>query len=221
MPYPSLDPARMATAKIWVCVGLTVLLLGGASLRMFTQAQYYKGVADVAAKTAEEQSELITEIRSRTQALVIELEELTVEAEEHAREDSIRLASLNEERNLAASLSDSMAVELSARLDSLQQHQLEELVASHRVEIVALEEAIGIENAGRISEALRADRATNLVLQLEQQIDQLESRDVSRVAEIEALREVTSNLGFSLDTSWLAGAGGIVLGYALASVLNN
>ena len=200
---------------------MIVVLLGGASLRMFTQAQYYKGVADVAAETAEEQSELITEIRSRTQALATELEELTVEAEERAREDSIQLAELNEERNHAASLSDSLAVELSARLDSLQQHQLENLIASHRVEVIALEQTISIESAGRISEALRADRATNLVLQLEQQIDQLESRDVSRIAEIEALREVTSSLGFSFDTSWLTGAGGILLGYALASLLKN
>ena len=188
---------------------------------MFMQAQYYKGVADVAAETAKKQSELITEIRSRTQALATELEELTVEAEERAREDSIQLAELNEERNHAASLSDSLAVELSARLDSLQQHQLENLIASHRVEVIALEQTISIESAGRINEALRADRATNLVLQLEQQVDQMESRDVSRIAEIEALREVTSSLGFSFDTSWLTGAGGVVLGYTLASLLNN
>tara|TARA_R110000824_G_scaffold18676_2_gene73574 strand:- start:281 stop:916 length:636 start_codon:yes stop_codon:yes gene_type:complete len=211
----------MAAARIWIWVGLTVLLLGGASLRMFMQAQYYKGVADVAAETAKKQSELITEIRSRTQALATELEELTVEAEERAREDSIQLAELNEERNHAASLSDSLAVELSARLDSLQQHQLENLIASHRVEVIALEQTISIESAGRINEALRADRATNLVLQLEQQVDQMESRDVSRIAEIEALREVTSSLGFSFDTSWLTGAGGVVLGYTLASLLNN
>ena len=80
MPYPSLDAARMTAAKIWICVGVIVLLLGGASLRMFSRAQYFKGIADVAAEAAEKQSELITEIRGRTQTLVTELEELTVEA---------------------------------------------------------------------------------------------------------------------------------------------
>jgi len=219
MPYPSLDAARMKAAKIWICVGLVVLLLGGASLRMFSRAQYFKGIADAAAVTAEQQSAVITEIRSRTQVLTTELQQLNEIAEQHAREDSLRLRELNELQQQAESVSDSLTSELSARLDSVQQEQLNALVVSHRIEVTTLQDALEIETTGRRNEALRADRANNLVLQLEQQIGQLELRDTTRVAEITALREATASLGFSFDTSWLTGAGGVVLGYALASLL--
>jgi hypothetical protein len=219
MPYPSLDAARMKAAKIWICVGLIVLLLGGASLRMFSRAQYFKGIADAAAVAAEQQSAVITEIRSRTQSLTTELQQLNEIAEQHAREDSLRLRELNELQQQAESVSDSLTSELSARLDSVQQEQLNALVVSHRIEVTTLQDALEIETTGRRNEALRADRANNLVLQLEQQIGQLELRDTTRVAEITALREATASLGFSFDTSWLTGAGGVVLGYALASLL--
>lgn len=219
MPYPSLDAARMKAAKIWVCVGLIVLLLGGASLRMFSRAQYFKGIADAAAVAAEQQSAVITEIRSRTQSLTTELQQLNEIAEQHAREDSLRLRELNQLQQQAESVSDSLTSELSARLDSVQQEQLNALVVSHSIEVTTLQDALEIETTGRRNEALRADRANNLVLQLEQQIGQLELRDTTRVAEITALREATASLGFSFDTSWLTGAGGVVLGYALASLL--
>lgn len=221
MPYPSLDAARIKAASPWIWLSVVVLLLGAASLRMFTRAQYFKGIADAAAEEAEQQSQVITEIRNRTQTLTAELQQLNEIAEQHALEDSLQLRELNELQQQAEEASDSLAVELSAHLDSVQLDQLDALVVSHRIEVTALQDALEIETTGRRNEALRADRANNLVLQLEQQIGQLELRDTTRVAEITALREATASLGFSFDTSWLTGAGGIVLGYALASLLGS
>ena len=149
------------------------------------------------------------------------LDELTILASKHAIEDSIRKIELTAARSNAKNVSDSLSIELAARLDSVQVRQLENLIVSHQIEIQTLTEAIELEAGGRRIEALRADRASNVVIQLQMQITQMEQRDSTRSVEIIALREATSGLSLSVKAGWLTGAGGIVLGYALATVLNH
>jgi hypothetical protein len=202
-----------------VWVGAAVVILGLLTLRGFTQAQYWKGIADSAAAQAIEQTTIIDDARSRIDSLRAGFAELTEVALQHAEEDSIRLVELERTTTRASALSDSLEVELAARLDSVQVEQLEQLVRSHRLELGAVKEALAIEKEGRRVEALRADRATNIVVALEAQVERLEGRDAVRTAEIEALREATGGLSLSVRTGWLAGVGGVVLGYGIASAI--
>jgi hypothetical protein len=202
-----------------VWVGAAVVILGLLTLRGFTQAQYWKGIADSAAAQAIEQTTIIDDARSRIDSLRAGFAELTEVALQHAEEDSIRLVELERTTTRASALSDSLEVELAARLDSVQVEQLEQLVQSHRLELGAVKEALAIEKEGRRVEALRADRATNIVVALEAQVERLEGRDAVRTAEIEALREATGGLSLSVRTGWLAGVGGVVLGYGIASAI--
>ena len=202
-----------------VWVGAAVVILGLLTLRGFTQAQYWKGIADSAAAQAIEQTTIIDDARSRIDSLRAGFDELTEVAMRHAEEDSIRLVELERTTTRASALSDSLEVELAARLDSVQVEQLEQLVRSHRVELGAVKEALAIEKEGRRVEALRADRATNIVIALEAQVERLEGRDAVRTAEIEALREASGGLSLSVRTGWLAGVGGVVLGYGIASAI--
>lgn len=203
----------------WAWPVLAVVILVGIGYRGMMQAQYYKGLADAAAEESARQSELITESQARTDSLSAGLKELEILAHEHAVEDSIRRGELARERIRARSLSDSLSLELASRLDSVQAHQLEELEASHQVEVRALTDAVELETEGRRIEALRADRANNLVIQLQVQMEQMEQRDSTRLVEIEALRQATGGLSLSVKAGWLTGVGGVVLGYALATVL--
>ena len=203
-----------------VWVGAAIVILGLLTLRGFTQAQYWKGIADSAAAQAIEQTTIIDAARTRLDSLRGRFDELSEVALQDAGEDSIRLVELERTTTRASELSDSLEVELSARLDSVQVEQLEQLVRSHRVELAAVKEALAIETEGRGIEALRADRATNIVIALEAQVERLEGRDAVRSAEIEALREATGGLSLSVQTGWLAGVGGVVLGYGIATVLN-
>jgi hypothetical protein len=202
-----------------VWVGAAVVILGLLTLRGFTQAQYWKGIADSAAAQAIEQTTIIDDARTRIDSLRAGFAELTEVALQHAEEDSIRLVELERTTTRASALSDSLEVELAARLDSVQVEQLEQLVRSHRLELGAVKEALAIEKEGRRVEALRADRATNIVVALEAQVERLEGRDAVRTAEIEALREATGGLSLSVRTGWLAGVGGVVLGYGIASAI--
>ena len=202
-----------------VWVGAAVVILGLLTLRGFTQAQYWKGIADSAAAQAIEQTTIIDDARTRIDSLRAGFAELTEVALQHAEQDSIRLVELERTTTRASELSDSLEVELAARLDSVQVEQLEQLVRSHRVELGAVNEALVIEKEGRRVEALRADRATNIVIALEAQVERLEGRDAVRTAEIEALREAAGGLSLSVRAGWLAGVGGVVLGYALATAI--
>ena len=202
-----------------VWVGAAVVVLGLLTLRGFTQAQYWKGIADSAAAQAIEQTTIIDDARTRLDSLRAGFDELTEVAMQHAEQDSIRLVELERTTTRASALSDSLEVELAARLDSVQVEQLEQLVRSHRVELGAVKEALAIEKEGRRVEALRADRATNIVVALEAQVERLEGRDAVRTAEIEALREASGGLSLSVQTGWLAGVGGVVLGYGIATII--
>ena len=203
---------------VWPILGIVILVSIG--YRGMMQAQYYKGIADAAAEESARQSELITEAQARTDSLLVGLDELTILASKHAIEDSIRKIELTTARSNAKNVSDSLSIELASRLDSVQVRQLENLIVSHQIEIQTLTEAIELEAGGRRIEALRADRASNVVIQLQMQITQMEERDSTRSVEIIALREATSGLSLSVKAGWLTGAGGVVLGYALATVLN-
>ena len=191
------------------------------SFQLFARAQYYMGLADAAATDALRQSELITQAQLRTDSLTAGLDSMVVLVRRHAIEDSLRNIELNRTRERARVLSDSLSTELASRLDSIQLTQLTDLVGSHEVEVNALQESLEIEKEGRRLEGLRADRASNVILQLEFQVNQLQQRDSLRVVEIEALRSATGGLSFSVKTGWLAGVCGIVLGYALASITTN
>ena len=57
------------------------------------------------------------------------------------------------------------------------------------------------------------------MIALEAQVERLEGRDAVRTAEIEALREASGGLSLSVRTGWLAGVGGVVLGYGIASAI--
>jgi len=202
---------------VWPILGVVVLVAIG--YRGMMQAQYYKGIADAAAEEARAQTELVTEAGARSDSLAAELEQLGAELLEHAREDSMRLEELDRSRARARVRSDSLETELSSRLDSRQIAQLEQLVLSHRIEIAAVGEALAIETEGRRAQEVLVARSSQLLLEQRTQIDLLEQRDSTRLVEIDALRQATGGLSLSVKAGWLTGVGGVVLGYAIATVV--
>jgi len=203
----------------WLWVVLLGVVWGGLVLSDIMRAQYYKGVADSAAAEAVRQTTQIEETAELVDSLTTELREVEEVVRVQAAKDSVRLGELRSTQIESSQRADSLAAELEARLDSAQVEQLQMLVSSHRAELSAVQEALGIEREGRRQEALRADRASNIVLQLEVQVARLEERDSTRLVEIEALREASGGIGFSFDVPWLTGAGGVVAGFLLANWL--
>lgn len=205
----------------WLWVVLLGVVLGGLILSDIMRSQYYKGVADSAATEAVRQTTQIEETAVLVDSLTTELREVEEVVRVQSALDFARMNELRLTQIRSSQRADSLAVELEARLDSTQVQQLRMLVSTHRAELSAVQEALGIEREGRHREALRADRASNIVLQLEVQVARLEERDSTRLVEIEALREASGGIGFSFDVPWLTGAGGIVAGFLLANWLQD
>jgi len=204
---------------LWVGAA-TVLVVGTVVfVSGIMRAQYYVGVADSAEAEALSQSVLIGEAEVVVDSLTSVLRGMEEEALVHAREDSIRLEGLRSTRARSSRQADSLAAELEARLDSVQAIQLRELVAVHEVELTTVQGMLTIEREVSAREALRANQATLLVFQLETQVTRLEGRDLTRLLEIEALREASGGIGFSIDASWVTGVGGLVAGIVLANWL--
>ena len=205
----------------WLWVVLLGVVLGGLILSDIMRSQYYKGVADSAATEAVRQTTQIEETAVLVDSLTTELREVEEVVRVQSALDFARMNELRLTQIRSSQRADSLAVELEARLDSTQVRQLRMLVSSHRAELSAVQEALGIEREGRQREALRADRASNVVLQLEVQVARLEERDSTRLVEIEALREASGGIGFSFDVPWITGAGGVVAGFLLANWLHD
>ena len=205
----------------WLWVVLLGVVLGGLILSDIMRSQYYKGVADSAATEAVRQTTQIEETAVLVDSLTTELREVEEVVRVQSALDFARMNELRLTQIRSSPRADSLAVELEARLDSTQVRQLRMLVSSHRAELSAVQEALGIEREGRQREALRADRASNVVLQLEVQVARLEERDSTRLVEIEALREASGGIGFSFDVPWITGAGGVVAGFLLANWLHD
>ena len=205
----------------WLWVVLLGVVLGGLILSDIMRSQYYKGVADSAATEAVRQTTQIEETAVLVDSLTTELREVEEVVRVQSALDFARMNELRLTQIRSSQRADSLAVELEARLDSTQVRQLRMLVSSHRAELSAVQEAFGIEREGRQREALRADRASNVVLQLEVQVARLEERDSTRLVEIEALREASGGIGFSFDVPWITGAGGVVAGFLLANWLHD
>jgi hypothetical protein len=205
----------------WLWVVLLGVVLGGLILSDIMRSQYYKGVADSAATEAVRQTTQIEETAVLVDSLTTELREVEEVVRVQSALDFARMNELRLTQIRSSQRADSLAVELEARLDSTQVQQLRMLVSSHRAELSAVQEALAIEREGRQREALRADRASNVVLQLEVQVARLEERDSTRLVEIEALREASGGIGFSFDVPWITGAGGVVAGFLLANWLHD
>tara|TARA_R110002020_G_scaffold57468_5_gene158114 strand:- start:121 stop:747 length:627 start_codon:yes stop_codon:yes gene_type:complete len=203
----------------WAWALLAVVLIVGVGYRGMLRAQYYKGIADAAAEEARAQTELVTQAGARSDSLAAELDQLGAELLERTREDSLRLEELDRTRARARIKSDSLESELSSRLDSLQTAQLELLIVSHRAELAAVGEALAIETEGRRAQEVLVARSSQLLLEQRTQIELLEQRDSTRLVEIEALREATGGLSLSVTAGWLTGGVGVVLGYAIATVV--
>ena len=62
-------------------------------------------------------------------------------------------------------------------------------------------------------------RSSQLLLEQRTQIELLEQRDSTRLVEIDALRQATGGLSLSVKAGWLTGGVGVVLGYAIATVV--
>ena len=201
-----------------VVLGLGVVFWG-LVLADAMRAQYYKGVADSAAAVALSQAAEIADGEVVVDSLASELREMEEEARVHAAEDSTRLEELRSTQVRSSRLADSLAVELEARLDSTQATQLRELVGAHGVELATVQDMLTIEHEVSARETLRANQAVSLVFQLEAQVIRLEERDLTRLVEIEALREASGGIGFCIDASWVTGAGGVVAGFLLANWL--
>ena len=209
----------MSRVPAWAWGLLALVVLVGVGYRGMLRAEYYKGIADAAAEEARAQTELVTEAGARSDSLAAELEQLGAELLEHAREDSLRLEELDRTRARSRVRSDSLETELSSRLDSRQIAQLEQLVLSHRIEIAAVGEALAIETEGRRAQEVLVARSSQLLLEQRTQIELLEQRDSTRLVEIEALRQATGGLSLSVKAGWLTGGVGVVLGYAIATVV--
>ena len=209
----------MSRVPTWAWALLAVVLIVGVGYRGMLRAQYYKGIADAAAEQALAQTTIIDDARTRIDSLQSGFDELTELALRHAQEDSTRLEELDRTRARARIQRDSLESELSSRLDSLQTAQLEQLIASHRAELAAVGEALAIETEGRRAQEVLVARSSHLLLEQRTQIELLEQRDSTRLVEIEALREATGGLSLSVSAGWLTGGAGVVLGYAIATVV--
>lgn len=201
---------------------VTVVLVA-ATVSGWISSARYRGVADARAEDGRAQTEVIDVQRARIAADSAELARLEEESAAARAADSARIAALEareaelrrETRELIASAEEEAAAH--GGMVSVERYRSDMAHQERRVEVS--DSVASVERAGRIRAEGEARGLAVHVTELTAQIGRLEARDVTRLAEIDALRgAVGARPGISIDIGsdwWKVGAGFLV-GWAVS-----
>jgi hypothetical protein len=194
-----------------IAVGLFVVMLQQNSERA-----YWRGIADDTAERVEVQQTVIDSVQTRADSLEVYLAEADSVADAQRLANEREVARLNRERTEDRERTEAISERLRASLDSMQTVELDSIVLGYENQIVSLYSIIEAERKNTMSEALRADAASELVLGLREHIGELEIKSFMLGAQVNALREsMKPSLGLRLKADWWLAVAGLAGGYLL------
>ncbi len=195
---------------------MALILIG--TVAGWASAAKYKGIADTLAKDAERQTVLIAEQSARALVAEMRVSRVLEETTQQRAVDSVSIASLTDSVSTIDARGDSLeavaqaeAVELGGMIP-IATHDVVVTSLTRRVEVA--DSLTAVEHAGKLQERERGDALAVHVSELTAQIGLLERRDTTRVAEIEALRSISSapSIGMRIKADWWLAAGGFLVG---------
>ena len=207
---------NLKLVPIWVWIAVPALALAGVMIQQSMQAAYYRGIADDAATRIELQEIILDSVSHRTDSLTLALELADSVALEERLANEREVARLTRSREEERERTEAISGRLRASLDSMQAVELDSIVFGYENQIQSLYSIIEVERETKLAEALRADRASELILSLREVIGEHEIKDFIQEAEIAALRQsMRPSLGLRLKADWWLAAVGLAGGYVL------
>ena len=180
------------------------------------QAAYYRGIADDAGQRIELQEIVLDSVSHKADSLALALELADSVASEQRLANEREVARLTRSREEERERTEAISERLRMSLDSMQAVELDSIVFGYENQIQSLYSIIEVERETKLAEALRADKASELILSLREVIGEHEIKDFIQEAEIAALRQsMRPSLGLRLKADWWLAAVGLAGGYVL------
>ena len=200
----------------WAYLATALVLVLAIGVQQSMQAAYYRGIADDAEQRLELQELVLDSMSATSDSLSQALVEADSALAVQLRAGERALETLTRQRLEAQRRSEAITQRLQQSLDSIQSIELDSIVTGYRIQLVVLDSVVAVERNVRIAESLRADKASELVLGLRQELRGHESKDVIQTIEIQALRKaMVPSLGLRLKADWWIGAAGVAAGYLI------
>jgi hypothetical protein len=200
----------------WAYLATALVLVLAIGVQQSMQAAYYRGIADDAEQRLELQELVLDSMSATSDSLSQALAEADSALAVQLKAGERALETLTRQRLEAQRRSEAITQRLQQSLDSIQSIELDSIVTGYRIQLVVLDSVVAVERNVRIAESLRADRASELVLGLRQELRGHESKDVIQTIEIQALRKaMVPSLGLRLKADWWIGAAGVAAGYLI------
>jgi hypothetical protein len=205
---------KLIPTWVWVAIPLIALLVVG--VRQSMRAAYYRGIANDAEQRIEIQEIILDSIIILSDSLTVALEKADSAVAEQRLEAEREVARLTRTREEERERTEVISANLRASLDSAQAIELDDIVIGYENQIASLHSIIEVERETQMAEALRADRASELILGLREVIAEHESKDLIQALEVDALREsMKFSLGLRLKADWWLAVTGLVGGFLL------
>lgn len=206
----------MVKIPAWAYLATALVLVLAIGVQQSMQAAYYRGIADDAEQRLELQELVLDSMSATSDSLSQALAEADSALAVQLRAGERALETLTRQRLEAQRRSEAITQRLQQSLDSIQSIELDSIVTGYRIQLVVLDSVVAVERNVRIAESLRADKASELVLGLRQELRGHESKDVIQTIEIQALRKaMVPSLGLRLKADWWIGAAGVAAGYLI------
>lgn len=206
----------MVKIPAWAYLATALVLVLAIGVQQSMQAAYYRGIADDAEQRLELQELVLDSMSATSDSLSQALVEADSALAVQLRAGERALETLTRQRLEAQRRSEAITQRLQQSLDSIQSIELDSIVTGYRIQLVVLDSVVAVERNVRIAESLRADKASELVLGLRQELRGHESKDVIQTIEIQALRKaMVPSLGLRLKADWWIGAAGVAAGYLI------
>lgn len=200
----------------WAYLATALVLVLAIGVQQSMQAAYYRGIADDAEQRLELQELVLDSMSATSDSLSQALAEADSALAVQLKAGERALETLTRQRLEAQRRSEAITQRLQQSLDSIQSIELDSIVTGYRIQLVVLDSVVAVERNVRIAESLRADKASELVLGLRQELRGHESKDVIQTIEIQALRKaMVPSLGLRLKADWWIGAAGVAAGYLI------
>jgi hypothetical protein len=207
----------MVKIPAWVWIAIPVIGLLGIGIRGMIQTSYFRGIADDAAARLEVQELVLDSVTahadSLSEALMVADSAAAAQRLVAEREVAILTRRGREARRRLGAASDA----LRASLDSVQEVELDIVVESYEVQIVALERVVEIERGLVAVERRRVTQGNVLLLGLRSVLEEHETSAGIMTAEITALRSANrTSFGIRLKSSFWMAAVGLAVGVIIA-----
>lgn len=203
----------MVKIPFWAWIVVPVVGLLAMGIRGATQASYFRGIADDAETRLEAQELVLDSVILHADSLSAALAEADSAIAAQRLQAEREVATLTRSRRAARIRSEALSSSLRASLDSVQAVDLDAIVASFKLQIVALEEVVEIERGLTAGERLRATQGRRLAFGLRTVIAEHEASARIMGTEITALRSsMQPSFGLRLKSNFWMAAAGFVIG---------